>query len=244
VCRCPSAYFNFNFYFVVTLRDLQLLGSRISDLSECTPLERNGELALSPCGLIANTLFNDVITVTSGQAMVDAGIAWATVRAPALLLRSLGLCVCARLYMCPPLSQSAQTRRHVHVCLCLNVHVRVHLRLCTLPAWSFARPTALCTPCTAAVLNTTTAITTHTSFGHLLTRSQDHDKFKQPEGFVTAPCATGGDCAACLQSAHDAESAYSGCGVATDSEGVAQAYWYPDEETMQVRYANACTGVL
>ncbi|KAG5185530.1 CDC50/LEM3 family [Tribonema minus] len=72
-----------NFYsnhrkYVQSFSQDQLLGSQISDLSACTPLERNGDLTLSPCGLIANTLFNDIITVTSDQVMEETGIAWNT----------------------------------------------------------------------------------------------------------------------------------------------------------------------
>lgn len=43
---------------------------------DCDPLVYNGSLVLHPCGLIANTLFNDIFTVTSGQDMDETGIAW------------------------------------------------------------------------------------------------------------------------------------------------------------------------
>lgn len=56
----------------------QLMGkSRAeSDLSlSCDPLYKNGTLLLNPCGLIANSLFNDVIT-TSSKTLDETGIAW------------------------------------------------------------------------------------------------------------------------------------------------------------------------
>ncbi|CAM9332748.1 unnamed protein product [Discosporangium mesarthrocarpum] len=55
----------------------QLQGSTsTSSLSSCAPLEKNGSLVLNPCGLIANTLFNDIISITSNQTMDETGIAW------------------------------------------------------------------------------------------------------------------------------------------------------------------------
>lgn len=55
----------------------QLLGTTdTSDVSDCDPLEYNGSLVLHPCGLIANTLFNDIIKLTSGPSMSESGIAW------------------------------------------------------------------------------------------------------------------------------------------------------------------------
>lgn len=56
----------------------QLLGSTsTSDVDDdCSPLIYNGTLVLHPCGLIANTLFNDIFTVTSGQTMLETDIAW------------------------------------------------------------------------------------------------------------------------------------------------------------------------
>ncbi|CAM9386890.1 unnamed protein product, partial [Phaeothamnion confervicola] len=56
----------------------QLLGSTsTSDVSDCSPLTYNGSLLLSPCGLIANTLFNDVIALDSDDYTMDeTGIAW------------------------------------------------------------------------------------------------------------------------------------------------------------------------
>ena len=41
----------------------------------CDPLYKNGTLLLNPCGLIANSLFNDVIT-TSSKTLDETGIAW------------------------------------------------------------------------------------------------------------------------------------------------------------------------
>mmetsp|Transcript_833 Transcript_833/g.1219 ORF Transcript_833/g.1219 Transcript_833/m.1219 type:complete len:341 (-) Transcript_833:54-1076(-) len=74
-----------NFYsnhrkYVQSFSQSQLTGSELTDLSECIPLEKNetGGTALSPCGLIANTMFNDVISITSGATMDETGIAWKT----------------------------------------------------------------------------------------------------------------------------------------------------------------------
>lgn len=55
----------------------QLLGSiSTAGISDCDPLTYNDTRLLHPCGLIANTLFNDIYTVTSGQTMDETGIAW------------------------------------------------------------------------------------------------------------------------------------------------------------------------
>jgi len=64
----------------------QLLGMvyerKSAALSDCEPLTYNGTLTLNPCGLIANTLFNDKITL-AGKTGIDSsisldttGIAW------------------------------------------------------------------------------------------------------------------------------------------------------------------------
>jgi len=45
--------------------------------SNCDPLVTNGTLQLNPCGLIANSLFNDIFTVSSpGIEMSETGISW------------------------------------------------------------------------------------------------------------------------------------------------------------------------
>ena len=51
--------------------------------SLCHPLNKLGDIYLYPCGLIANTLFNDIITLESGidengtdLVMLEEGIAW------------------------------------------------------------------------------------------------------------------------------------------------------------------------
>lgn len=64
--------------YVASVSDSQLLGSTsTSDVdSDCTPLVYNGTLVLHPCGLIANTLFNDIFTVTSDHTMDETDIAW------------------------------------------------------------------------------------------------------------------------------------------------------------------------
>lgn len=78
----------------------QLEGSTsTSGVSNCEPLEYNGTLVLHPCGLVANTLFNDIIELTSGATMDEEGIAWksdvedkvGTVRCFALPYRSAAL---------------------------------------------------------------------------------------------------------------------------------------------------------
>lgn len=51
--------------------------------TDCDPLVTNGSMLLNPCGLIANSLFNDVITYTplvGGVAMDETGISWASDR--------------------------------------------------------------------------------------------------------------------------------------------------------------------
>lgn len=64
--------------YVASVSSDQLLGSTsTSDVdTDCDPLVYNGSLVLHPCGLIANTLFNDVYDVTSGQVMDETDIAW------------------------------------------------------------------------------------------------------------------------------------------------------------------------
>ena len=57
----------------------QLLGSNKdkNDLSSCSPLKTNGSLTLNPCGVIANSLFNDVISLdNSDVTMRENHIAW------------------------------------------------------------------------------------------------------------------------------------------------------------------------
>jgi hypothetical protein len=66
----------------------QLLGSMKQDpvsAESCEPLNKIGDVKINPCGLVANTLFNDVITLESvvgpdgaiiNAPMVETGIAW------------------------------------------------------------------------------------------------------------------------------------------------------------------------
>ena len=81
-----------NFYqnhrrYVKSRSDAQLRGETVvsSDLEDCAPLTvitLEGETtarSLSPCGLIANSLFNDTIALTAvptGVSMTQSGIAW------------------------------------------------------------------------------------------------------------------------------------------------------------------------
>lgn len=77
-----------NFYqnhrrYVKSISSSQLRGDAVpySDLSNCEPLIGNGSLPYYPCGLIANSLFNDSIVVlnaTNNQSLPfsEQGIAW------------------------------------------------------------------------------------------------------------------------------------------------------------------------
>lgn len=73
-----------NFYqnherYMTSRSTAQLLGrnKKKSDLSDCSPLKKNGSKVLSPCGLVANTMFNDVIRlVNPDKTMREDSIAW------------------------------------------------------------------------------------------------------------------------------------------------------------------------
>lgn len=78
-----------NFYqnhrkYVASYSEDQLLGTvytKKSDVSsDCSPLYTNGSQILSPCGVIANSLFNDKITLAestvNGQKLKTTNIAW------------------------------------------------------------------------------------------------------------------------------------------------------------------------
>lgn len=60
----------------------QLLGSLTQTRQqalECEPLVKLGNITLNPCGLIANTLFNDVIKLNDDTfIMQEKGIAWSS----------------------------------------------------------------------------------------------------------------------------------------------------------------------
>ena len=85
----------YNFYqnhrrYSVSFDSNQLFGLPRLDTPEhpCAPLYRIGDVEINPCGLVANTLFNDVITLESivgpdgevipNAPLVESGIAWAT----------------------------------------------------------------------------------------------------------------------------------------------------------------------
>jgi hypothetical protein len=75
-----------NFYqnhqsYVSSFSQKQLLGSDSTYADEtCLPLQFNGTQYLSPCGLIANTLFNDIFTIASEDVVLsEEGIAWESV---------------------------------------------------------------------------------------------------------------------------------------------------------------------
>mmetsp|Transcript_18996 Transcript_18996/g.58527 ORF Transcript_18996/g.58527 Transcript_18996/m.58527 type:complete len:415 (+) Transcript_18996:143-1387(+) len=73
-----------NFYqnhqrYITSLSAEQLMGANLKkgELSECQPLKRNGSKILSPCGLQANSMFNDVITLQNPDlTMRENKIAW------------------------------------------------------------------------------------------------------------------------------------------------------------------------
>lgn len=58
----------------------QLLGSYSTQLnSQCMPLKKSGEKDLYPCGLVANSMFNDVITLKNTDVtMRESNLAWAS----------------------------------------------------------------------------------------------------------------------------------------------------------------------
>jgi len=76
-------------YYVDSRNDNQLLGSfertKLTD-EDCNPLNEINGVWLNPCGLIANTFFNDIISLEEGSAvssdgneslvMLETGIAW------------------------------------------------------------------------------------------------------------------------------------------------------------------------
>lgn len=68
--------------YVKSRDNFQLLGTVGSEQAalqarECDPMNIIGGIRLNPCGLIANTLFNDVITLLGDEfTMVEEGIAW------------------------------------------------------------------------------------------------------------------------------------------------------------------------
>mmetsp|Transcript_1389 Transcript_1389/g.1394 ORF Transcript_1389/g.1394 Transcript_1389/m.1394 type:complete len:364 (-) Transcript_1389:383-1474(-) len=74
-----------NFYqnhrrYVKSRSSLQLQGENLKESevsTDCEPLYKNHLLLLNPCGLIANSLFNDVITLAGPKYTLDEkGIAW------------------------------------------------------------------------------------------------------------------------------------------------------------------------
>merc|ERR1712205_130562 len=57
----------------------QLLGTYPSDDSTCKPLKSSGDKDLYPCGVIANSMFNDVITLENEDIrMRENNLAWAS----------------------------------------------------------------------------------------------------------------------------------------------------------------------
>jgi hypothetical protein len=69
--------------YITSRDDSQLLGNPGPPDPDCAPLDKLGNVTLNPCGLIANTFFNDVISLDSGNDadgealdMIEQGIAW------------------------------------------------------------------------------------------------------------------------------------------------------------------------
>lgn len=78
-----SNFFQNHRRYVKSRSDPQLQGSPHSGISGCSPLESNGNATLYPCGLIANSFFNDSFAATtctgtkgSGSCTVLKGINW------------------------------------------------------------------------------------------------------------------------------------------------------------------------
>ena len=71
-----------NFYqnhrtYVMSIDYYQL--NAVTSQGTCSDKNKNGTLYLNPCGLIANSFFNDDISLTtSGYTMTETGIAWST----------------------------------------------------------------------------------------------------------------------------------------------------------------------
>eukprot|EP00628_Pelagophyceae_sp_CCMP2097_P002584 CAMPEP_0184100678 /NCGR_PEP_ID=MMETSP0974-20121125/12451_1 /TAXON_ID=483370 /ORGANISM="non described non described, Strain CCMP2097" /LENGTH=368 /DNA_ID=CAMNT_0026403603 /DNA_START=45 /DNA_END=1148 /DNA_ORIENTATION=- len=73
-----------NFYqnhqrYTVSYDAEQLLGANKNknQLTNCSPLKTNGSKVLHPCGVIANSMFNDVIVLQNpGMRMHETGLAW------------------------------------------------------------------------------------------------------------------------------------------------------------------------
>ncbi|CAM9463863.1 unnamed protein product, partial [Ectocarpus fasciculatus] len=74
-------YFQNHRRYVKSRSSLQLLGEAVEPDVNCEPLERmnvDGEIVdLNPCGLIANSMFNDIIELTTeGVTMSEKDISW------------------------------------------------------------------------------------------------------------------------------------------------------------------------
>eukprot|EP01135_Chromosphaera_perkinsii_P009143 Nk52_evm1s1649 gene=Nk52_evmTU1s1649 len=76
--RIPSTAYMYygldNYYqnhrrYVKSRDDLQLRGENVNSVSDdCDPIKTNGNLPYIPCGLVANSLFNDTISLAKGTA--------------------------------------------------------------------------------------------------------------------------------------------------------------------------------
>eukprot|EP01137_Pigoraptor_chileana_P027978 Opistho-2@11337 len=65
--------------YVKSRDDLQLSGQSGKAAPDCDPLDTTSGLNYAPCGLIANSLFNDSMTLSTGGStipLVGTGIAW------------------------------------------------------------------------------------------------------------------------------------------------------------------------
>lgn len=78
-----SNFFQNHRRYVKSRDDNQLVGNDVKGgvSGDCSPYDRNGSEPIAPCGAIANSLFNDTLTLKSEGSTVsflNTGIAWTT----------------------------------------------------------------------------------------------------------------------------------------------------------------------
>ena len=72
----------------------QLTGSLIqydADAKNCEPLNFLGDVKLNPCGLVANTFFNDIFKLVDGYETIGGGVGSTNVRKEPLLMQEDGI---------------------------------------------------------------------------------------------------------------------------------------------------------